>query len=328
MSLATNTVTRYDAYRSVREDLSNVIYNISPTETPFVSNIGRDKAAQTFSEWQTDSLVNPDGANAQLEGDDAPATDAAQQTNRVGNYSQISRKIAQVSGTVETIGLAGMKSAMGYQMAKKSSELKRDIEFIVTGDQAAVVGNNTTKRKTAALGAWIITNAYVGASTGAVPVMSSGSDGYPATAAVAGTTQAFTEAALKTVLQAMWTSGGNIDRSFLLVDGTNKGVISNFTGIATKFKDVQGKSQAIIIGAADVYVGDFGDIRVVPSRFLGAPKNVYAVDPELCGIAYLRGFRTEALAKTGDNTKRMLLCEWMLKIKNQAGLAVWRDSHA
>jgi hypothetical protein len=328
MSLATNTVTRYDAYRSVREDLSNVIYNISPTETPFMSNVGRDKAAQTFSEWQTDALVSPNGSNAVLEGDDAPAADSVSPTHRVGNYTQISRKIAQVSGTVESIGLAGMKSMMGYQMAKKSAELKRDMEYIVTGDQVAVVGNNTTARKTAALGAWIITNAYVGATTGAKPIMSSGSDGYPATIAVAGDVQAFTETALKTVLQAMWTSGGNIDRSFLLVDGTNKAVISGFAGIATKYKEVQGKSQAVIIGAADVYVGDFGNIRVVPSRFLGQPKNVYAVDPELCGIAYLRGFRTEALAKTGDNTKRMLIVEYMLKIKNEAGLAVWRDSHS
>jgi hypothetical protein len=328
MAIATNTVTRYDAYKSVREDLSNVVYNISPTETPFVSNAGRDKFSQTYTEWQTDALVAPNGANAVLEGDDAPAADAFSPTNRVGNYAQISRKIAQVSGTIESIGLAGMKSMMGYQMAKKSAELKRDMEFILTSDQVAVVGNATTARKTAALGAWVITNAYPGAGTGAKPQMSSGSDGYPSVVAVAGTVHAFDEPALKTLLQAMWTSGGNIDRAFLMVDGTNKGVISGFAGIATKYKDVQGKHQAVIIGAADVYVGDYGNIRVVPNRFLGQPKNVSAVDPELVAVAYLRGFRTEALAKTGDNTKRMLLVEYGLKIKNEAGLAIWRDSHA
>lgn len=327
MSIATNTVTRYDAYRAVREDLSNVIYNISPTETPFVSNAGRDKMAQTYSEWQTDALVAPNGANAVLEGDDAPAADVATPTNRVGNYTQISRKIAQVSGTIESIGLAGMKSMMGYQMAKKSAELKRDMEYILTSDQVAVVGNNTTARKTAALGAWVITNAYPGA-TGTKPAMSSGSDGYPATAATAGTVHAFDENAMKTLLQAMWTSGGNIDRSFLMVDGTNKAAVSQFAGIATKYKEVQGRKQAVIIGAADIYVGDFGEIRVVPNRFLGQPKNVSAVDPELVAVAYLRGFRTEALAKTGDNTKRMLIVEYALKIKNEAGLAIWRDSHA
>lgn len=324
MALATNTVTRYDANKSVREDLANVIYNISPTDTVFLNNIGRGKAAQTYSEWQTDALASPDTTNAQLEGDDAPPADPFVATNRVGNYSQISRKIAQVSGTVESVGLAGMKSMMGYEMAKKSAELKIDMEAILTGNQAAVVGNNTTPRKTAAVGAWIKTNDTFGAG-GASPTMSSGSDGYPQTAAVAGTARVFAEADLKALIQSSWASGGKVNRSFVMVGPHNKTVISGFAGIATRTRDVGPKQQAQIIGAADIYVSDFGVVSIVPNRF--QPESmIYLIDPEMVDVAYLRGFRTEALAKTGDNTKRMLLVEYMLKVKQEKGLAAFRDA--
>jgi hypothetical protein len=324
MAIATNTVTRYDATKSVREDLANVIYNISPTDTVFMNNVGRGKVEQTYSEWQTESLASPDTNNAQLEGDDAPAADAFVATNRVGNYTQISRKIAQVSGTVESVGLAGMKSMMGHEMAKKSAELKIDMEAILTGNQAAVVGNNSTARKTAALGAWLRTNDTFGTG-GASPTMSATNDGYPQTAAVAGTARAFAESDLKSLIQSSWTNGGKINRSFVMVGPFNKIGISAFDGIATRFRDVPAGKQAQIIGAADVYVSDFGQVNIVPNRF--QPEgNIYLVDPELVDIAYLRGFRTEALAKTGDNTKRMLIVEYLLKVKQEKGLAVFRDA--
>src|SRR6185503_18075309 len=147
----------------------------------------------------TDALAAATTTNAQFEGDDVVGTtDAVAATNRVGNYTQISRKLVEVSGTVEAVDKAGMRSMMAYQLAKKSAELKRDMESSLTGGQVAVVGNNTVARVTAGLGAWIITNYIPGTGTvGAAPVMSSGSDGYPATAAVAGTTQTFTETLLK-----------------------------------------------------------------------------------------------------------------------------------
>ena len=210
MALATSTITRYDATKAVREDFADVIYNIAPTDCPLMSNIGRDTMKQTYTEWQTDTLSTPDTSNAQLEGDDAPANDAFAATNRVGNYAQISRKVVQVSGTVETVGLAGIKSMLGYQMAKKAKELKRDMEAILCGDQTAVVGNNSTPRKTAALGSWIITNWYQVATGGspAAPQMSSTNDGYPNTAATDGTTAvAFTETHLKNAIQRQWTQG-------------------------------------------------------------------------------------------------------------------------
>lgn len=326
MAIATNTVTRYDGYRAVREDLANVIYNISPVDVPFMSNIGRETVKNTYYEWQTDSLAAAVTTNAQLEGDDSFAAEAQAATERVGNYTQISRKVVQTSGTIEAVDKAGMRSYLAYELAKGASELKRDMEATLTSNAVAVAGGNTTARKTAGLGGWIITNSYSGAgTTAAAPVMSGGAgslDGFPTTASVAGTARAFTETLLKVGIQGVWTQGG--DPKVLMVGPFNKTVVSGFTGIATRFRDVAPGSQAEIIGAADVFVSDFGTVNVVPNRF--QPEgNAYIVDPEYASIGYLRNFRTEVLAKTGDSEKRMLIVEYGLKVRQQKSHAVVRD---
>jgi len=325
MAIATNTLTRYDGYRSVREDLANVIYNISPVDVPFMSNIGRENVKNTYYEWQTDNLAAASASNAQLEGNDYNGTATARTpTQRVGNYTQISSKIIETSGTLEAVDKAGMRSYLAYELAKAASELKRDMETTLTAGQVAVAGNNTTARNTAGLGAWLITNSYSGTS-GTAPVMSSGSgnlDGTPATAAGAGTARAFTETLLKSAVQGVWTQGG--DPKVLMVGPFNKTVVSGFTGIATRFRDVPAGSQAEIIGAADVYVSDFGTVNVVPNRF--QPENTaYVLDPEYASVGYLRNFRTEVLAKTGDAEKRMIIVEYGLKVRQQKSHAAVRD---
>ena len=319
MSIVTNTLTRYDYTLSVREDLSDVIYNISPVDVPFQSNIGRDKASQTFTEWQTDALAAAVSTNAQLEGDDVASTSGSlAATNRVGNYTQISRKIVMTSGTLEASDKAGMRSAKAYNLAKAANELKRDMETTLTGVQTATVGNNTVARKTAGLGAWVITNFQAGTGTTSAPAMSSGSDGYPATAAVAGTATAITETRLKTAIQQVWTQGGSPDMA--MCGPVNKTLISAFTGIATRYRDVAPGKQAQIIGAADVYVSDFGTISIVPNRF--QPESVvYLVDKSMAAVSYLRPFQSVPLAKTGDAEKSMLLVEYALKVRNQKAFA-------
>lgn len=320
MAIVTNTITRYDATLSVREDLSDIIYNISPVDVPFQSNIGRDKASQTFTEWQTDQLAAAVSTNAQLEGDDVVSTsDSRSATNRVGNYTQISRKLISVTGTLLASDTAGFRSKKAYELAKAANELKRDIETTLTGVQTAAVGNNTVARKTAGLGAWIITNYIngVGTSTSA-PAMSSGSDGYPATAAVASTVRTNTETVLKSALQKVWTQGGSPD--FVMTGPVNKMIISGFTGIATRFRDAPAGKQAQIIGAADVYVSDFGTVQIVPNRFQ-PEANVYVVDKSMAAVSYLRPFQSIPLAKTGDAEKTMLVVEYALKVKNQKAFA-------
>jgi hypothetical protein len=320
MAIVTNTITRYDYTKSVREDLSDIIYNISPVDVPFQSNIGRDKASQTFTEWQTDTLAAAVTTNAQLEGDDiVSTTDTRAATNRVGNYTQISRKIVSVTGTLEAANKAGMRSAKAYNLAKAANELKRDLESTLTGTQAAVVGNNTVARQTAGLGAWIITNYINGNNTaGGAPTMSSGSDGYPQTAAVATTARTATETVLKSAISKVWTQGGSPD--FAMTGPFNKTVISAFSGIATRFRDVPAGRQAQIIGAADVYVSDFGTISIVPNRFQPETQ-IYLVDKSMAGVSYLRPFQSVPMAKTGDADKTMLIVEYALKVRNQRAFA-------
>ena len=312
MAQPTNLFDRYDATLSVREDLANIIYNISPEDTVFMSNVGRDTSKQTFTEWQTDALAAASTTNAQIEGDDA-AADSLAATNRVGNYTQISRKVVATSGTLESVDTAGYRSAMAYQLAKAASELKRDMETAILFNQAAVVGNATTARKTAGLPAWLRTNVSK-ASDGGNPTMSSTNDGYPNAARTDGTQRTFTETMLKDVIQSVWTNGGT--PKLLMVGPFNKRIVSSFSGIAGLRFNVDGAKPSAIIGAADIYVSDFGNVSIVPSRFQ-RERDAFVVDPEYAAVSYLRNFQTNELAKTGDSQKKMILVEYALKVRTE-----------
>lgn len=323
MAQPTNLFDRYDATNSVREDLANIIYNISPEDTVFMSNVGRDTASQTYTEWQTDALAAASTTNAQIEGDDA-AADSLAATNRVGNYTQISRKVVATSGTLEAANTAGFRSAMAYQMAKAASELKRDMETTLLFNQAAVAGNSSTARKTAGLPAWLRSNVSAG-SGGGNPTMSSTNDGYPNAARTDGTQRTFTETMLKDVIQSVWTNGGK--PKLLLVGPYNKRVASGFAGIAGSRFNVDGAKPSTIIGAADVYVSDFGNVSIVPSRFQ-RERDAFVVDPEYAAVSYLRNFQTQELAKTGDSEKKMIVVEYALKVRTEKAHGIIADLNA
>lgn len=309
----------YKTYESVgnREDLTDVIYNISPTDTPFMSSVGKTKANAVYHEWQTDSLADATVANAVVEGADASSATLAP-TTRVGNRTQISQKTIQIAGTLESIDKAGRKSEKAYQLSKASSELKRDMEKILLSNQAAVTGDASTARKLGSLQAWLETN-YVGAGT-------AGADG--TTARVSGTDAAFTEAMLKNAVKSAYQAGGN--PSVLMVTPTQKQVVSGFAGIAEQRYQAPANKPSTIVGAADVYLSDFGTLSVVPNRFMTADGDddgevAFVLDPEYASIAYLRPFATNELAKTGDSEKTQLLVEYTLEVKNEAAHAIIAD---
>lgn len=316
MAIVTNTFTRYSAI-GIREDLSNVIYNISPEETPFISNVSRENVKNTYFEWQTDVLAAASSSNAALEGDDISSFQAVTPTARVGNYTQISTKNVIISGTLEAVDKAGRRSELTYQLAKMGSELKRDMESALLANQAAVAGNTTTARRTAGLPAWLTSNTNFGTG-GADPTVGS----TPTAARTDGTQRAFTEALLKDVIAEVWTSGGT--PKMLMVGAFNKQAASAFSGIATKFRDVPAGQQAQIIGAADVYVSDFGTVNIVPNRFQRA-RDAFVVDPEYASLAILRPIQQTELAKTGDAEKRLMLVEYGLKVSNQAAHGIVAD---
>jgi hypothetical protein len=318
MAIIANTYLTYSS-KGNREQLSDMIYNISPEETPFISNAGKGSVDGTYYEWQTDSLAAA-AANDVIEGDETGFT-APVATLRLGNFAQISKKDVIVSGTQERIQKAGRKSELAYQLAKKGAELKRDMEFIACQNQAARGGNSTTSRRTAGFESFILSNEDRGA-TGSDPTLSGTTEGYPNAAPTDGTQRAFTETLLKTVLAESYSSGGS--GQMLLVGPAQKQVVSGFAGIAANRFMVQGESQGVIIGAADVYVGDFGKVNVVPSRF-SRNRSALLIDPKHVEIVYLRPFLVEDLAKTGDAMKKHILVEWGTKVNHEASQGVIAD---
>jgi hypothetical protein len=309
----------YQTYTSIgqREDLADVIYNISPTDTPFMTSVGKTAATAVYHEWQTDSLSAVNVSNAVVEG--ATASDATiSPTTRVGNRTQISQKTIKISGTLETVNKAGRKSEKAYQLAKASAEIKRDMEAILLSNQVASAGDSTTARVLGGLQTWLSSN-YSGGTSG-----TAGSLG--TTARVTGTDRAFTSTILNTVIQSTYTNGGS--PTILMVTPAQKVVASTFAGIATRFKDVPNNVQAAIIGAADVYVSDFGTISIVPNRFIPNADGddvAFLLDPEMAAVSYLRPFQTNELAKTGDADVTQLLVEYTLEVKNQAAHGIIAD---
>ena len=314
MAIVTNTFTTYSA-KGIREDLSNVITNISPEETPFISNIGRESVTNTLFEYQTDALAAA-AANAQLEGDDVAAFDAVVPTVRVTNFCQISRNTIVLSATEEVVNKAGRRSELAYQIAKRSSELKRDQEFTMLQNVGADAGNTTTARKTGSLLAFLKTNTSVGTG-GADPSYNT----LPSATRTDGTQRAFTETILKDVVQKVYVSGGQ--PKLLMVGPVNKQRVSGFTGIASSRFNIDGGAKpATLIGAVDVYVSDFGNLSVIPNR-IQRERDAFVLDPDYAKMVVLRPYQQVELAKTGDADKRMLLVEYGLKItaENSHGIA-------
>ncbi len=314
MAIVTNTFTTFDA-KGIREDLSNVITNIAPEETPFMSNIGRESVSNSLYEWQTDTLAAA-AANKQLEGDDVTSFDAVTATVRLQNYAQISRKTIVLSATEEVVNKAGRRSELAYQIAKRGSELKRDQEFTMLNGAVAAAGNTTTARGTASLQAFIKTN-YDMQTNGANPSYTT----LPNSARTDGNVRTFTETILKNVIQQVWTAGGT--PKILMVGPVNKQRVSGFAGIASSRFNIDGGARpATIIGAADIYVSDFGNVTVIAQRFQ-RERDAFVIDPEYAGVVTLRPYQQIELAKTGDADKRMLIVEFGHKVyaENAHGIA-------
>ena len=291
----------------MREDLSDIIYNISPTETPIMSSIGRTKATAVYHEWQTDSLAAATTANAAIEGADATSITASP-TTRVGNYTQIVQKTVQVSGTLETVNKAGRKSEKAYQLSKASQELKRDLETIITANQGKSAGTSTVARTMGSLLSWIKTNTSKG--TGGSDPTTSGTS-----TRTDGTQRTATEALMKTVIASIFDQGGNPKAVFVGSAGKQK--MSGFAGIAVNRYQITKPEAGVIIGAADIYQSDFGQLSIVPDRFMRS-RDMLILDPEYAAMAFLRPFMTNELAKAGDSDKTQILAEVTLEVKNEA----------
>ena len=314
MAIVANTFTTYSA-KGIREDLSNVITNISPEDVPYISNIGRENVTNSLFEYQTDTLAAA-AANAQLEGDDVTSFDSVTATVRLQNYAQISRKTIILSATEETVNKAGRRSELAYQIAKRGSELKRDQEFSMLNAQVAAAGSTTVARTTASLQAFIKTNVDM-QTNGANPSYTT----LPSSARTDGNVRTFTETILKNVIQKVWSSGGT--PKILMVGPVNKQRVSGFTGIASSRFNINGGAKpATLVGAVDIYVSDFGNVSVIANRFQ-RERDAFVIDPDYAKMTVLRPYQQVELAKTGDAEKRMLIVEFGHKVlaENAHGIA-------
>lgn len=314
MAIVTNTFTTFDA-KGIREDLSNIITNIAPEETPYMSNIGRESISNSLFEFQSDTLAAA-AANKQIEGDDVASFDAVTATVRLQNYAQISRKTIILSATEEVVNKAGRRSELAYQIAKRSAELKRDQEFTMLNGAVAAAGSTSTARGTASLGAWVKTNVDM-QTNGTNPSYTT----LPNSARTDGNVRTFTETILKNVIQQVWAAGGT--PKMLMVGPINKQRVSGFSGIASSRFNIDGGAKpATLVGAVDLYVSDFGNVATVANRFQ-RERDAWVLDPEYAKMVVLRPYQQIELAKTGDAEKRMLLVEWGHKVlaENAHGLA-------
>jgi len=300
-----------------REDLSDMIYDISPTEKPFTSAVKKVKATQSKHEWQTDALASASPtASAIIEGDDASAN-TADVTVRLNNELQTFRKVVQVSGRARKIETAGRADEFEYQLKKRMAELGRDLEAALTQNNAATAGSASSAPLMASAESWLSTNkTSAGQGTAQTTPGADATAGRPITAPTDSTTAGtLTEAMLKTVIRLCWDAGG--DPSLVMTGSEIKQKISTaFTGIATRYRTVESKTQAQIIAGADIYVSDFGATTIVPNRFMRT-KTVLVIDPQYWAIASLRGFTMERLGKTGDSDKAQIVGDYTLESRNE-----------
>ena len=319
MAVDTNTQDTYETIGR-REDLTDMIHNISPTETPFLSGCRKTKATNTYHEWQTDAL-DAAAQNIAVEGDN-PTAQELDPTVRLGNYTQISTKAVTVSGSTEAADSAGRKSEMAYQLAKRAKEIKRDMEHDLLDNNARAVGDATTARESAGVPSWLATNTNL-ATDGSDPT----GDGTDARSD--GTQRAFTEAQLKDVLQSIWVAGG--DPGVIMVGAFNKQALTNFAKIVPDvasnlqvYRQSENAADKVLTAAIDVYVSDFGTLKCVPNRFMRA-RDALVLDMEYWKVAYYRPFRSWELARTGDAQKRQLLVEYCLEACNEGASGIVAD---
>jgi len=306
MAQPTNTYDSYDAV-GIREDLENVIYDISPEDTPFYSACKKVSASNTLHEWQTDALRSS-AANAHIEGDDTVA-EARTATTRLGNYTQIFKNAVTIPDTDSSLDKAGRSAEMAYQTLKIAKEQKLDIEKALFDNNARVAGSATAARELAGVGAYMTTNVNNVGGSGANPAGSIPG----ATARTDGTATVFTQADFDLTMQEIWAEGGRPDTVYLSSFQMNKAL--DFTGNNNQRSTVQAGDEKVV-KSLDVYVTPWGTVEFVPSRE-NRSRDVWIMQNDMWSCGVLRATKNTELAKTGDSTKRQVLTELTLISKNE-----------
>lgn len=321
MAVAANALETYDV-NTIKEDLMDADNMISPTETPFTSMIAdQNKATSTKHEWPLVALAAVSTTNRVPEGEDAPAVSAPTVPNRRSNYTQISIKYVKVSDTSQWVDGAADIQKKAKQIAYKMKELKRDREAMLLDNVPAVPGAavGATTRQSAGLPAFLITNASRGA-TGTAPTLSGTTDGYPNAAAGNGTLRTITEDLFNTVIQAVWTSGGEPKYALVYPD-VKRTISKTFNAYATKYVD---SATNKLINSVEIYQSDFGTVQIVPDRWQRS-RDCFFIDPEFVAVSYGQTTKQTPLARTGLTDNTLISCEYALEVANEAAHGILAD---
>lgn len=302
--MATATTTTVSNTSGLAEDFEDIIFDVSPTDTPMLTLAKRTKASARYHQWQVDSLAAASSNKAE-EGADASYSTAAQ-TTTLGNYCQISTKTVDISRTLDIVNKYGRKSEVAMQLMKRGKELKRDMEFTICRNQPSA---STTARATAGWETMISGNLVACNSGQTTDYSVRGFSAASWTAPEDGSASTFVEADLTSALGLAWSDGG--DPSVIMMSKLNKNRFNAFSGIATKYNEVKGTAQAIVAGAADVYVSSYGNHTVKLNRYM-RDTAVFCIDPEYISVAYLDGIKKTPMAKTGDSERHLLTVEYAL----------------
>lgn len=298
-----------DSLKGNREDLIDKIFQTSPTETPITSAAGRVTATSTFHEWQRDSLSAANADNAMIDGDDA-TLQAQVATERVGNHLQIFSKVVGTSRRANIIKKAGRGSEQALLRAKAMLELKRDIEKMVVSNNVAVASTTSVAGKSGGLGVQL----YKNTSHGGSGATASWTSGAPTAALTAGTNRAMTVTMLNTVQQSIFTNSG-VQPDMIVMGPAHKAVFSTFSGIAQNRLDT-GKKQGAVVTGADIFIGDFGTLQVVPHYLMAGATDAYLLNMDYIDMAFLDGIKTAPLAKTGDSERELITADCCLAVRS------------
>jgi hypothetical protein len=299
--MATSHFKTYDQVGK-KEDISDVISNISPTATPFQTLIKSEKASNTLVHWQEDSL-SAVADNARVEGADA-TDNSMDPTVMRRNYTQIMSKTVKVAATADAVSTYGRAKETAYQLSKKSAELKREVEFHFVGKaQNAAVGDGSTARRFGnAFGTDADSVAVISADT-TVDLTSGGAEA------------PLTEAAILSVNQKLYEAGS--EATIIMVKPGDALIVAGFDKASGRTRVIN-DDKTTLVNAVDLYVSPFGEQKVVINRWIKETEAL-VFKPDMWSQVTLRPFTRELLAKTGDADRHMIIGELSLKHKNYKG---------
>ena len=332
-SITSTSVPVLDGAKNIREDLGNVIFNVTPFQTPFTSGIAQTKATADTHEWLTDTLAVASATNAVVEAGIPQSPLAGTTRTRKGNFIQIADSSVVVTNKAEFMDRAGVPGReMAYQLMKKGKELQMDVEkqtlqaYGLTSPTVAGTIGATRRQGTASLpgvsasvGSWIFTNQAGNGVAGASDNTESTGDTVPD---IGTATDIIDQTLMDTLLDGVWDNSGDFGSLKLMASaGTVSSLRNKLSGMADNVdSNLNGNATTggNIISRVAVYVSQFGPIAVVPNKHVPA-NTLYALDYSTWGLAFAGGkkIHTTDLATSTSAERKLLECYYTLECRSE-----------